>query len=644
MRIAKPTFSQDKASITYNWLVFHFVVAYILDSTMKVSSIVFFTYNAHLQTVKYTITGLIGFAIPVSTAMTNVMIALALIFVLLEKPKQAWSEVMRFHPLALLSLTLCAFIVIGMLYTPSLSEAVNILPKYREFLYIPLFILLFQEQRARHVGLFVFTATMMLILLFTYWIVFTGWQVGKGIPDNPVIFKNHITQGMLVALASYFVLAYTWQQKKWRWLGIVVTLLAIYHTVFMIQGRTGYLVVFCLILLFFYQTLRWRGVLFGLVGASLLAGFAYFVSDKVQQRIDVASQNIESYQQGHTEGSIALRLEFYQNSLALIAQNPLLGSGTGSFGYEYQKIAQRQHLYNTVNPHNEYLMIAVQWGLVGLGLFLMLFYQAWHLSHTLTKMYAWMAQGLLVTIGVGCLVNSLILDTTEGHLFAYLIGMLYGGYVIEKNDSDWQASKLLITFIAGIFITLVAMRMVTLPNLNPLLPFAIKPQVSQHILEKITHYQGQEVQELSFQSHGVTQDNSTSNAQFQTAIQAKALAIGKITLETGSHFKLTTKIQIDKQHVGQEAHVLVIAVYQPPYGQPSILFQPVEGSVYWQTVTDKLHSQHYVSRLPTSLELTFPAQLHADLTGSITIFTGYLLNTDQVIMSATPLALEVVSR
>jgi len=42
-----------------------------------------------------------------------------------------------------------------------------------------------------------------------------------------------------------------------------------------------------------------------------------------------------------------------------------------------------------------------------------------------------MAEGLVLTIAVGCLVNSLWLDSTEGHLFAYLIGIFYGKFPLN---------------------------------------------------------------------------------------------------------------------------------------------------------------------------------------------------------------------
>jgi hypothetical protein len=37
------------------------------------------------------------------------------------------------------------------------------------------------------------------------------------------------------------------------------------------------------------------------------------------------------------------------------------------------------------------------------------------------------ARGLVIMFGLGCLVNSMLIDHTEGLLFAWLTGVLYGG-------------------------------------------------------------------------------------------------------------------------------------------------------------------------------------------------------------------------
>jgi O-antigen ligase len=85
-------------------------------------------------------------------------------------------------------------------------------------------------------------------------------------------------------------------------------------------------------------------------------------------------------------------------------------------------------MFSTQNPHSEYLMIAVQTGLIGVGLLLDLFWQQWRLAPRLTSpMECHLARGLVLTIAAGCLFNSLLLDHTEGLLFAWLTGVLYAG-------------------------------------------------------------------------------------------------------------------------------------------------------------------------------------------------------------------------
>ncbi|BAP55285.1 lipid A core-O-antigen ligase-like enzyme [Thioploca ingrica] len=387
--------------------------------------ITFFVYTRRVLVI------LIGFAIPISTALTNVLCPLAILLLLAEGQYKQKFNILSRHPLAVIALLLFTIMSLGFLYTPvNWVEAGRMLDKYRELLYIPLFILLFADEKTRRWGLYAFLSAMGVTLFLSYLMTLTGWSIGKGTPQNAFVFKNYITQGLLLALAAYFLAVYAWQQQRWYWL--VMILLALYNILFLSEGRTGYLIVFCLILLFSYQTYRLRGLIVGSLLLVLLSGLIYSYSDVVKKRLDSVSENLQHYQQGETDTSVGLRLEFYKNSLVLIAQSPLWGHGTGSFRYEYQQLAQPQGITATTNPHNEYLMIGVQWGLMGMGLFIYLLYQLGLLAVYLPPPQNWMVQGLVVTIAVGCLVNSLLLDTTEGHLFAYLIGVLMGGLNYPK--------------------------------------------------------------------------------------------------------------------------------------------------------------------------------------------------------------------
>jgi uncharacterized membrane protein YccC len=65
---------------------------------------------------------------------------------------------------------------------------------------------------------------------------------------------------------------------------------------------------------------------------------------------------------------------------------------------------------------------------VGLALLLHVFYQQWRLAPRLpAPMETNLARGMVIAIAMGCLFNSLLLDHTEGLLFAWLTGLLFGG-------------------------------------------------------------------------------------------------------------------------------------------------------------------------------------------------------------------------
>ena len=375
---------------------------------------------------------LIGVSIPISIALTNILIALTLLLLFLEKDGKQNLKSACINPIVIPAIMLFGVQILGITYTPvPIHEAGDMLNNYRVLLLIPLFILLFRNEDSR-LGVFGFMAAMGITLLLSYLVALTGWNIGKGTANNPFIFKNHITQSMLMALAAYFLAIHSIRLPRWRWICAIGVLLAVYNIVFMIQARSGYLILIALILLFFYQLYRYRGLVLGGVLVVCLGLLAYSSSDIVQKRIHEISTDMVKYHRGDITTSIAFRLTFLKNSLTLVAQNPILGAGTGSFAYQYEQLLKEKGIANphseySANPHNEYLTMAVQWGLVGAGLFIYLLYRMWRLSSRLGTDRALEAQAVVVTIAAGCMINSLLLDFTEGHLFAYLTGALYAG-------------------------------------------------------------------------------------------------------------------------------------------------------------------------------------------------------------------------
>ncbi len=264
-----------------------------------------------------------------------------------------------------------------------------------------------------------------LTLILSYCKLF-GWPP-LGPPEQEyTVFKGRIAHGLLMAYAIYLWAEHFMRQGRWRWLWGILAALGLANMLLMIGGRTGYFVFFALIVLFMYRHWRWQGLLASGLVVVGLALIASYTSDIFRTRMGEMMLDLRNPEapQAITPGGV--RLEFYHNTLVLIMRHPVLGGGTGSFIPEYAERAREKDLYPTGNPHNEFLLITTQVGLVGLVLLLILGYCQWHMSYGLRPEYTAAAQGLIVTMAVGSLFNSLLLDFTEGHFYALLTGICYG--------------------------------------------------------------------------------------------------------------------------------------------------------------------------------------------------------------------------
>jgi O-antigen ligase len=245
----------------------------------------------------------------------------------------------------------------------------------------------------------------------------------------PIGFKASITHSLIVGFAAY-VFALLARDEKNRTLRagyIALALAAAHNVVFMGWGRTAYLVLAILFLYFFVVTFGRRGLVLFIALFAALFLTAYLASASFQQRTNDAARQFMAWESGKpSDDSVGERLEYWGNSLQIIREQPLLGSGTGSFPEVYARAVAGRNMLATVNPHNEYLLIAVQIGVIGLASLVYLFYRQWRCAGELaTLLYRDLARGLVLTFVVGCLFNSLLLDHTEGLLFAWLSALAF---------------------------------------------------------------------------------------------------------------------------------------------------------------------------------------------------------------------------
>jgi O-antigen ligase len=253
-------------------------------------------------------------------------------------------------------------------------------------------------------------------------------------PRSPVYpggFKHSITHGLLAAFAAFVFTLLAQRQAGWpqRLLFAVLALVAVKNVFMIAISRTAYLLVALLAMYLFFVLLGKRGLVIGCLVLAVLFSAVYGGLETFRDRVDkVAVETLRWRPDQPSRDSVDLRLEYYRRSFELVREHPLLGSGTGSFPRVYEDAVKGTEMVRTTNPHNEYLLIAVQTGLLGLALLLHLFWRQLALAPRLASpLETHLARGLLITVATACLFNSFLLDHTEGLFYAWFTGLLYGG-------------------------------------------------------------------------------------------------------------------------------------------------------------------------------------------------------------------------
>ncbi len=374
----------------------------------------------------------LGFAIPVSVALDNLLLAAILALWLTSAGYREKLAIIRGNRVALAALALFALLVAGLAWGER-DAGFAMLGKYLDLAFVPIFVVLFRAEDTRRRAWLALAAALALTLVLSCLLwggIFTSGGILRDEPGNPQVFKDYLAQNVLMAFGAFLFAQFALraQSRRSRLLWSALALLAVFNVVVMMQGRTGQLILAALAVYFAYSVWRWRGVWLTVAGAALLA-MALVLGTASVSRMSRTFDEWREWRPGQaTQTSTGLRLEFYRNSLALIRNHPLIGVGTGGFAGAYASRVAGTELKPTANPHNDYLNITIQLGVIGLAALLILFYCEWRVAATLAAAHErQLARALVITFVTGCLFNSLLMDHTEGLLFAWASGLLFAG-------------------------------------------------------------------------------------------------------------------------------------------------------------------------------------------------------------------------
>jgi len=387
-----------------------------------------------------------GFSIPISTAFDNILLLLVLLSLLFSGNYRRKLGTITANPVARASLLLVAALLLGGLYGGAeFADVLHYWRKYAHLLLIVLLVPLFVDKPSREYAITGFMLAMAVTLALSY-LTASGWlpanKIIGGSTGNPFVFKMHITQNVFMAFFAYllavnsFTTSLPWKRAAFG----LAAILAAYNVLFMVQGRTGYVVLAVLLTYLCFRWLRWKGIAIAVLAGMTVAAAGYYGSHMLRDRVNLVVTELAAWQAGNGSGtSSGLRMDYYTNSLKIIADHPVLGVGTGGFEKAYAAKVKGTEMAPSNNPHNQYLLVTAQLGMIGLAVLLYLFYTQWRAALLLPSEFEQIvARGMLLTIMSGSLLNSLLLDHSEGFFFSWMSGVLFAGLnaARQRNGSN----------------------------------------------------------------------------------------------------------------------------------------------------------------------------------------------------------------
>jgi O-antigen ligase len=386
--------------------------------------------------------GLGTFFLALSPLLSRHFLILAVVFSLLAGHWGDACYVVKRLKFIQWSIVLIVLLAISLSYTiASVKHGLTALFHYTKLLYIPFLLPLVTslELRKRIIYCLISSAIVAsLLILLAHWNIlsvslfrYSSVLFGQQ-PEGYLV--NPIPASVILAFAFYFSLDFFLKEKhKFYFLPIAIFL---FFSLFAVNSeRTGCFIAIILLVFLLFRYTTSKNYTWPLLMVLLLSFLSYQIFPAFQYRVKDLVSNF-STQSASQNTSIGLRIQFALNSFTIIKQHPLSGVGVGGFPQAYKKTGGMVVVANTLlnDPHNSYLLIAVQLGITGLVVYVLILLSAWIEVKKLWRdpEAQWFAKATLLVLAFNGFTDITITSTAFGNLYVILLSCFFSAILWDK--------------------------------------------------------------------------------------------------------------------------------------------------------------------------------------------------------------------
>ena len=375
----------------------------------------------------------LAFLMPLTVSLANtVIVMIVLLWLCSGDYKSKYNEIIS-SKLMISSIVFYIAHIIGMFWTEDLEWGFHVLHKmWYFFLLLPvLYTIVNKEYTKYYIYAFLVAIALTEILSYLVWFEVIG-EFRKAYLHNPTPFMSSVSYNPFLAFTIYLVIHEILFNKELKKL-----MLGLYSffsigmiiNMFITGGRAGQVAFFALmaiLILQYFTGQRIKALIVALIFIPAVFITAYQISPNFEQRANLAIDEIVNYdvktvaKHQSASSSAGIRILFAINSWEIIKENALLGAGTGDFPNEYKKISVRNspNAPYADNPHNMYVLVLVQLGIVGLLSMLSIMYYQIKLSFKGSNRF-------FRDVGFALPLLFLVIMWSDSYLLGHFTGLLF---------------------------------------------------------------------------------------------------------------------------------------------------------------------------------------------------------------------------
>lgn len=365
-------------------------------------------------------------------ALVNLIeLLLVALFLLNQGLRALFLRALR-HPVSRAAFLFWLWISISAIWSSApIEERLSDILSWRKLILLPICIALFDSKIWADRALTCLVSICSLYLIVSYVQLFTDDFFGNISPWH--VLENHSTQGILFSASALILVHNSILRPSFTRTLLPSFLIASLFivNVAMSTGRSGIVFVSACCIVFSAALWFKRSVMskiFVVLIFFFLALVVYSKRDTIVRGINEIEKVVDSSGfENRNYDSTLIRLYMWKKSMDIIQQAPILGTGTGGFKYSYAEVnleAKKDWLrYVSDDPHNQYLHITAEYGLVGLFLFLFI------LVRIFSSLTINFPVGSYSFIGLSFLVGIFFTSFFNGHFSSFVEGRFFWIFV-----------------------------------------------------------------------------------------------------------------------------------------------------------------------------------------------------------------------